>query len=310
MSQLTSSALHIMQRQLGAITSAQLRSSGVANRARRRLLDDGVVEDVGHFVYRVRGMPLPLTARIVVLCLQHPAGFVTGPTAGGLLDVRRMPKASKIHFCMPHGARFDYPNYVELRQSTVAPPEHAVTLDNGVRIATADRLAFDLARDLSVPDLSSVVEQLLHRKDTTMEALIEMASQLCSPRRRGSDTFAKVLVRRHLGAAAESHPELLVLKGLLRNDVPVEPQEKLILPNGRNIRIDMAVPSVRWAVEVDVHPDHLGLEGSTRDKQRDRQLHLVDWQVERVTALDLLTLPTTLAELAELYRRRRVAFAA
>ena len=70
------------------------------------------------------------------------------------------------------------------------------------------------------------------------------------------------------------------------------------------IRIDMAVPALRWAVEVDVHPDHLSLEGTTGDKQRDRQLHLVDWEVERVTALELLNLPAILDELVELYRAR------
>jgi hypothetical protein len=57
-------------------------------------------------------------------------------------------------------------------------------------------------------------------------------------------------------------------------------------------------------VEVDVHPDHLHLPGTARDKQRDRQLHLIGWQVERVTALDLLHPRGVLDELVELYRTR------
>lgn len=225
------------------------------------------------------------------------------------MNLRRMPPASKVVFCMPHGGRFDCPNFVELRQSMVTPDDHVRTLSNGIRIATFERLAFDLARDLSVANLSSVIEQMLQRKETTMEALGSMARQLCSPGRAGSATFAATLFRRHRGSAADSHPELEVLQGLLKRGLPVEAQQRLVLLNGRSIRIDMAVPALRWAVEVDVHPAHLGLEGTTGDKRRDRQLHFVDWQIERVTALDMLDLPTILNELVDLYyqRSRRAA---
>lgn len=71
-------------------------------------------------------------------------------------------------------------------------------------------------------------------------------------------TFATTLLRRHGGPAADSHPELTVLNGLLRRGVPIEPQERLVVPNGHSIRIDMAVRALRWAVEVDVHPWHPG----------------------------------------------------
>lgn len=304
MSVLSAPALIVLNRQLGAITTAQLREAEVTGRQRRRLLADGVLKSVGHSVYRVPGMPETLESRVVTLCLQHPKGFVTGPTGGGFVNLRRMPTASKVIFCMPHGCRFDVPNFVELRQSMVTPVEHARALPNGIRIATFERLAFDLARDLSVGNLSSVIEQMLQRKDTTMEALGSIANELCSPGRAGSVTFARTLLRRTHGAAAESHPELLVLQGLLSRGVPVEPQDCLKLLTGRSIRIDMAVRAIRWAVEVDVHPDHLSLEGTTGDKQRDRQLHLVDWEVERVTALDLLDLPAIVDELVALYRAR------
>ncbi len=304
MSVLTAKALVVLNCQLGAITSTQLLEADVTARQRARLLADGVLAPVGHCVYRVPGMPETLDARAVTLSLQHPTGFVTGPTGGGLVSLRRMPPASKLVFCMPHGSRFDCPNFVELRQSTVTPAEHARTLSNGIRIATFERLAFDLARDLTVANLSSVIEQMLQRKETSMEALGSMARQLCSRGRAGSVTFATTLLRRHGGAPADSHPELTVLDGLLRRGVPVEPQERLVLPNGKSIRIDMAVPALRWAVEVDVHPGHLDLEGTTGDKRRDRQLHFVDWQIERVTALDMLDLPAVLDELVNLFHQR------
>ena len=78
----------------------------------------------------------------------------------------------------------------------------------------------------------------------------------------------------------------------------------LVLPNGLRIRIDLAVPDVRWAIEIDVHPDHILLEGTTRDKRRDRQCHLIGWQIERVTEVDLIDLPALVDELVALYRAR------
>ena len=76
------------------------------------------------------------------------------------------------------------------------------------------------------------------------------------------------------------------------------------------IRIDLAVPAARWAIEIDVHPDHLLLEGTTKDKRRDRQCHLIGWQVERVTEIDLVDLAGLVDELVALYAVRIAAVAA
>jgi very-short-patch-repair endonuclease len=105
--------------------------------------------------------------------------------------------------------------------------------------------------------------------------------------------------------AAESHPELVLGDALRARGLPVVPQlSGLRLPNGKVIRIDLAVPDVRWAIEIDIHPDHLFLEGTTKDKRRDRQCHLIGWQVERVTEVDFLDLSGLVEELVALYQVR------
>lgn len=305
MGQLTAAALHVLHRQKNIISVGQLTDLGVGRTARNRLVDDGVLEHVARSVLAVPRGAWTLERRSIALCLQHPQGYISGPTAGRLMQLRRMPRLADIRLVVPHGSKLDVPPGVDLRQTRVVLPEHVRRLENGITIAAWPRLAFDLAADLPRLDLASVIDQMIHLGHTDMSELVAIARMLCHRRRAGSVAFANALRDRGGRVATESHPEIAVLDGLLRAGVPVVPQVRhLQLVNGGRVRIDMAVDAVRWGVEVDVHPAHFGLPGSTRDHQRDRQLHLIDWQVEHVTELDLLDMPAIIAELAELYRSR------
>lgn len=305
MGQLNSAALQILQRQHNIISVGQLRAAGVGRTARDRLIAAGDLEFVARSVLAVPGGPRSLERRSIVLCLQHPRGYITGPTGGRLTGLRKMPRLADICLGIPHGCHIDVPPGVRLRQTTILPEHHVRELDNGIRIASWERLAFDLALDLSHGELSSVIDQLIHLGHTSAGALVETGRLLCAKGRAGSSRFATVLLDRGGRRATQSDPEVTILEGLLRRGVPVVPQVgHLSLPNGRRIHIDMAVESARWAVEVDIHPSHLELPGTTRDKQRDRQLHMIDWQVERVTPFDMLDVRATLDELERLYRLR------
>ncbi len=308
MRQLTAPALLTLQRQQNLISFQQLADAGVSRRVRDRLVAEGALVPVAKSVLTVPGSTLTVERRAITACLQHPQGHVSGPAAGRFVGLRRMPALTDIAFVVPHGSRIDVPPGIRLRQSSLIPPDHRRCLDNGLVVAHWARLAFDLAVDLPWMDLLSVIEQMLHEGHTSMAELAAVGRLLCRPGRPGSGRFASVLAQRVAQAPAESHPELRVLHGLQRLGVPVIPQLRALhLPNGQRIRIDMAVEAIRWAVEVDVHPDHAQLFGTTKDKRRDRQLHLIDWQVERVTALDLLDLRGVLDELRSLYLARIVA---
>jgi len=98
---------------------------------------------------------------------------------------------------------------------------------------------------------------------------------------------------------------------LRERGIAVEAQHWLLrLPNGTDIRIDLSIPSLRWAIEIDVHADHLLLEGTAKDKQRDRQCHQIGWQVERVTPYDLAAFGDLIDELEILYQARHASISA
>lgn len=301
---LTDEAMQVFKRHHGMATGAMLARAGISRRARLAMVEAGILEVWYERVYRILSAPITIEARCVALCLAYPRGFITGPTGGVLTKLRRIPRTSEIHFCVPHGTHIGPHVGVRIRQSTKIEKSHVVLRGDGIRIANAARLAFDLASDVSPVDHRSIVEQLLKERKVTEAALARIARQMVHPARPGSQRFLATILDRD-GAPAESHPELLVFEGLRRRGIPVVKQvDHLTLHNGKKIRLDMAVVSVRWAVEVDVHPDHLLLDGTSRDKRRDRWVHRIGWQVERVTLLDLLDIEAICDELAELYRVR------
>ncbi len=62
--------------------------------------------------------------------------------------------------------------------------------------------------------------------------------------------------------------------------------------------------------DVDVHPSHLGIIGSTDDKRRDRKAALLGWSIVRLTALDFIDLEATADELLALHMVRCAEVAA
>ena len=304
MQPLPEEALKCFRTHHGMCTAELLTRAGMSRRMRLRAVADGLLEVWYERVFRIRSAPLTLEARCVALSMAFPRGFITGPAGGRLMGLRRMPAVQPIHFAHPHGRHIGPFDGVRLRQSTKIEPAHSILRKDGIRIASPARLAFDLAADLGAVDHRSIVEQLLAEHKVTMAALGRMGTTLARPGRSGSERFVATLLSRN-GRPVDSHPELLVLDGLRRRQIPVVTQHPdLILPNGRPIRVDLAVPTVRWGVEIDIHPDHLLLDGTTRDKRRDRQCHLIGWQIERVTELDLLDLEAICDELAQLYHVR------
>ncbi|MBI4934548.1 MAG: hypothetical protein HY828_11760 [Actinobacteria bacterium] len=302
---LTEEAMAAFASHHGMATAAMLTTAGMGRRARAMAVDDGLLEVWYERVFRIRSSPVTVEARCAALCLGFRQGYITGPTGGRLSGLRRMPASPLVHFAVPHGSHIGPFDGVELRQTTKIERIHVVTRGDGIRVAAPPRLAFDLAADLSPLDHRSVIEQMLKERRTSMSTLAKVGKDLVHPARPGSARFVATLMSRAPGGAAESYPEVQIAEGLQRRGVPITLQAgELIAPGARPIRFDMSVQSVRWAVEVDVHPEHLSLPGTSSDKRRDRACHRIDWQVERVTELELLDVEGICDELAENYRLR------
>jgi hypothetical protein len=302
---LTEEAMAAFAAHHGMATGAMLTVAGMGRRARAAAVDDGLLDVWFERVFHITSSPVSMEARCAALCLGFPQGYITGPTAGRLSGLRKIPHTPLVHFAVPHGSHIGPFDEVQLRQTTKIERVHLTRRGDGIRVAAAPRLAFDLAADLTSINHRSIIEQMLKERRTSMATLAKVGKDLAHPARPGSARFLATLMSRAPGGAAESHPEVQIAEALQRRGVPITLQAgQLTAPGVRPIRFDMSVQAVRWAVEVDVHPEHLTLPGTSNDKRRDRACHRIDWQVDRVTELELLDVEGICDELAENYRLR------
>jgi hypothetical protein len=286
----------------GIITSAELRRFGLGRKAVERLCEVGVLHRFARGVYVLATARRTLEHRCRLLCVLHPGGFVTGPTAAMLVGLRRQPSAAALHFSVRHGVHLHHIDGVKFRQTTKLRSTDRRVRQDGIVVATWPRLTFDLAAELSPLDHRSVVHQLLDRRLVTPDELVAVGTYLCHPARRGTTTFRYSLLELG-GDPQDSHPEVVLLDALLRRGVPVEAQVP-VDRGGVSFHLDLGVPAVRWGIELDVHPEHRSVDGHHRDARRVRSLHVSGWQIEPVTELDLVAVEPLAAELASLYRDR------
>jgi len=162
-------------------------------------------------------------------------------------------------------------------------PEDVVRRPDGIAVTSRGRTALDLARFVSVTDLLSIIEQVLRDGKHDDDDLRAVAVDWMSPQRPWIRRFLELLDGRLRGGPAESHGEAVLGQALdSAGLIGLERQHRIDLPGYGPARFDLAVPSVRLAIEVDLHPTHSETAGRCRDTARDVAAGELDWTVERV----------------------------
>jgi very-short-patch-repair endonuclease len=304
--QLSASLAATVRRQHGVVTVAQLIGDGIGRNSIRRLVEQGTIVRYHHGVYRVATSPDLFEARCVAACLCDPTTVVTGVAAGRLLEFRHVFKPDEPVLLVEHD-RSPLSRGVTLRRTNVLEPKDWCLRDDGIRLATPARAWFDCARDTSDQRFEMLTEWVIDRHSSVPE-IWEMMRRMSARGRPGAARVRRVLSQRSAWQRpAGSGLELRVLNALERAGIRgLVRQYAIKLPNGIVIHADGALPSIRWAVEVDHVTWHGGRLDAQRDKGRDRQLRRINWQVDRVTDVELRErFERTIRELVELVMLRR-----
>jgi hypothetical protein len=306
MSHLPPEASCLARRQHGAISSDQLSELGVRRHQRQSLVRAGVLSEMHRSVYRFVSVPDSLEQRCAAACLADPELVISGPTAGILHRLRRMPRGS-VHTMSRH--RVDLDDIVAHRTNRLDLERDVIHRGDGIRVLAIPRLVFDLARFLDDNDFESVIEQLLDRRLTSIPVLFATGRSLQKAGRDGSARFGRVLARRPAWAKPKgSTQEVTLFAALQAAGVTLTPQLTVELPDGWPVHIDGGDRARRVGIEVDHVTWHGGRAESQYDKWRDRQLARISWLIVRVTDEDInRRLDETVREIVEVYESRRVA---
>ncbi len=283
MTHLNPVAHRLFARQHGVASVDQLLAAGYSRRQIKRLEAAGAITAALRNTYRSPSVPDDEFSRCAVVCLANPALVVSGPTAGRLWGLRRLPRDRRVHVIAPPASNPAISPWVVPYRTSAIRSDDIVQRADGIRVTSRARTAFDLTRTLHGDDLLSVIEQVLHEGRLSEWDLIATAAEWLSPGRPWARRFLQQIERRLDGGPAESDPEVRVASALARRGMyGLVRQLEISLPGYGPARFDLAIPALRWAIEVDVHPTHRHTLGASSDRRRDLAASAIGWSVSRI----------------------------
>jgi len=279
----TTESLEFLRTHHGVASSGDLERCGLSAPGIRSLLEAGNLVSVVKGVYRIPAVDLDEAARCAAICAAHPELAISGPTAGRLWNLRRLPRDPRIHVLAPPASHPSIVSWLVPYRTAAIHPEDLVRRADGIVVTSRARTALDLARSVDPTDLLSIIEQVMRDGELTDDHLRAVAVDWMSPQRPWIRRFLELLDGRLRGGPAESHGEVVLGDALAAAGIiGLERQFRIDLPGYGPARFDLAVPAIRLAIEIDLHPTHAETAGRARDAARDAAARRLEWSVERV----------------------------
>jgi hypothetical protein len=171
-------------------------------------------------------------------------------------------------------------------ESSSDPPLAEVTVVDGLPVTTLARTLVDCAADLPRLEAVAAADQIL-RAGVETQRLAEALEPLHGDRlRRANATLLASDPRAE--SPMESWTRCLIGDAGLPAPVP---QLRVRAPNGRSRFLDLGWDRWRIGVEYDGTATHLGLAAETGDRRRHHLLENLGWEVEVLTASDVMAHP-------------------
>jgi very-short-patch-repair endonuclease len=276
--------LELAARQYGVVGRQQLADLGVSRSAAYRARRAGLLIEVTRSVMRVASSPVTFEMRCMAAQMHtHSAGFLGGVTAGRLRGLRAMPTRT-IHVTITEASRASRLEWIRLHYSSWFDGEadREVRADSLI-VATPLRMLFGLAAELDQYRFERAAEDAWHQGLLTPAHAADYLERHRCRGKTGVSTMERWLEHAcNQRGPAESGLEQDLLEafesvGLARP----ERQYPLALPNGESIRLDIAWPDIKLAVEPGASWWHGGDLGQRKDHERDRACGELGWQIVR-----------------------------
>ena len=285
----------------------QLDALGISRSAVDRAAQRGALVRVHRNVVRVGAVELDLPGRALAVQLAlGPIAFVSGTTAGVLHGLRGMPRDivevtvdEQHRSVLPGAHRIVVTSWIEEARDVQQRPD-------GIRVASPLRMLFGLARRFNQHRFERAAEDVWHKGLVTPD---EAGAYLTAIRQSGKHGVKRMehwLERTSfMRAPAESGLELDFVAMIEQVGLPTPVRQlPLTLPSGELIRLDLAWPDIRLAVEPGHSWWHGGDLRQRADQARDRACAVLGWHVHRYDETATTDRAAAARELLALYRRR------
>lgn len=238
---------------------------------------------VAHGVYALPGAPADFWNRAAAALAV--AGDDARLTSTAALVARGIPvdPPQTIHVVVPEGKGSRKRRLCDVRRSSHLP--ESVVMVAGLATVPLPYALSDVGRDLSDRGVAHALSQAAGRRAASVDDVRAVVGE--RGRFPGSARLRRVLA--DFGdEETHSRRERLLRRALRRHGLrPADRQLRILAPSGRVLRLaDIPFPEVRLDVEVD-GPHHDLPAQQAKDRETDRLLRGIDWDVVRVTVYEI-----------------------
>ena len=271
---------------LGIATDARLVGAGVSGRSIRRRIAAGAWDRPAPGVVRLWDVPGTDQDVLVAIALGPGGTLASHQTAARLHGIGGFDAPPRPHVTVPRGHRYLLDHDVAVIHTTTRLVREPVTVGE-VPTTPVPRTLRDLAasRDVGRRLLHRSVRDVLRDGLATPEELLVEAEPRGPGRRRLREA---VELEVHVaGQRTESRLERVWSDVLLEDGLTGFTTQHDVRDAGRSVRLDIAWPALKVAIEVDGARFHADALATAADAERTRWLEARGWTVVRVTAADL-----------------------
>lgn len=273
----------IARAQGGVIGRRQLLASGLSRSAITRLTSSEAIVLHARGVFLVRGAPLTYLARlwIAVLGTDGIVGYGTAAHLWGCVD-----RPAAIDIMIREGRRLEAPPGVRLHRTLLA--NTPVGFRHGLPVAHRSWALLDHLGELTFDEALRLADRALQRNWLQRTAFERRV--LTHPYRHGNSSLRRL--HEHTSDRAAAKSERLLHDILRRAGITGWQANYAVWQAGELVAVlDVALPELRVAIEVDGMAYHVDVDRFQRDRTRQNALVALGWTVVRFTWADLRERP-------------------
>lgn len=279
----------------GVITDGELHRLGMSEQQIARRVRAGMLVRLHPGVYAVPGAPPSYEQRVVAARLGAGERAAASHRSAARVWGLRGATTSRVEVVVPGSSRPRLSGVVVHRSRLLAPVD--VRVHEGITVTRPERTLIDVAGLVPAATATSMLESAVHLGLTTPEHIWRYLTRYGGPGCRGAGVVRSILEARGPTAPpTESGLEDLALRVLFRAGAPSPVRQYVIRVSGRPaIKVDIAYPPIRFALEVDSALWHSDSESYRRDRAKWNLLVALGWTLLILTDFDLHERPDDLA---------------